>query len=176
MPIPIHVIIGPSSLTWSSWLGWLQESDLGINPMNDGEKIRLGLPQLTTSLRSPLVQKNSNSPIPNFKPTLKSTSFQVHGLQDCWKDTRLLTTFVAAELQAAKDQPAPFLKNLQHPGIPEQLLVEVFKQPTCQHNTSMERRKDLVKQVNKYSEEAKVRQAVAVHSFWKSEIEARRGS
>ena len=35
-------------LSWA-WLGGraLQESDLGINPSNDGERIRLGMPPLT---------------------------------------------------------------------------------------------------------------------------------
>eukprot|EP00200_Dunaliella_tertiolecta_P001927 CAMPEP_0202352430 /NCGR_PEP_ID=MMETSP1126-20121109/8632_1 /ASSEMBLY_ACC=CAM_ASM_000457 /TAXON_ID=3047 /ORGANISM="Dunaliella tertiolecta, Strain CCMP1320" /LENGTH=283 /DNA_ID=CAMNT_0048944653 /DNA_START=44 /DNA_END=895 /DNA_ORIENTATION=- len=35
----------------------INESDLGINPMNDGEKIRLGLPQLTTERRKDLVKQ-----------------------------------------------------------------------------------------------------------------------
>jgi ribosome recycling factor len=36
-----------------------QESDVGLTPNNDGEKIRLGLPQLTQDRRKELVKQVS---------------------------------------------------------------------------------------------------------------------
>ena len=69
-PTPIHQIasIGspdPRTLTIQPWDAQavklickaIQESDLGINPQNDGKIIRLGFPQLTEERRKELVKQ-----------------------------------------------------------------------------------------------------------------------
>ena len=69
-PTPIHQIasIGspdPRTLTIQPWDAGavklickaIQESDLGINPQNDGKIIRLGFPQLTEERRKELVKQ-----------------------------------------------------------------------------------------------------------------------
>ena len=69
-PTPIHQIasIGspdPRTLTIQPWdasavkliCKAIQESDLGINPQNDGKVIRLGFPQLTEERRKDLVKQ-----------------------------------------------------------------------------------------------------------------------
>ena len=69
-PTPIHQIasIGspdPRTLTIQPWdasavkliCKAIQESDLGINPQNDGKIIRLGFPQLTEERRKELVKQ-----------------------------------------------------------------------------------------------------------------------
>ena len=69
-PTPIHQIasIGspdPRTLTIQPWDATavklickaIQESDLGINPQNDGKTIRLGFPQLTEERRKELVKQ-----------------------------------------------------------------------------------------------------------------------
>ena len=69
-PTPIHQIasIGspdPRTLTIQPWDATavklickaIQESDLGINPQNDGKIIRLGFPQLTEERRKELVKQ-----------------------------------------------------------------------------------------------------------------------
>ncbi len=69
-PTPIHQIasIGspdPRTLTLPPWDAGavklickaIQESDLGINPQNDGKIIRLGFPQLTEERRKELVKQ-----------------------------------------------------------------------------------------------------------------------
>ena len=67
-PTPIHQIASiaspdPRQLVITPWDGQalklieraIQESDLGINPQNDGKSIRLSFPQLTEERRKDLV-------------------------------------------------------------------------------------------------------------------------
>ena len=69
-PTPIHQIAsigspGPRTLTVQPWDAGavklickaIQESDLGINPQNDGKVIRLAFPQLTEERRKELVKQ-----------------------------------------------------------------------------------------------------------------------
>ncbi|MBQ9459524.1 MAG: ribosome recycling factor, partial [Oscillospiraceae bacterium] len=69
-PTPIHQIASiaspdPRQLVITPWDGQalklieraIQESDLGINPQNDGKSIRLSFPQLTEERRKDLVKQ-----------------------------------------------------------------------------------------------------------------------
>ena len=86
-PTPIQQIAAiaspdPRQLVITPWDGTalkpieraIQESDLGINPQNDGKSIRLNFPQLTEERRKELVKQILSIPRPARSPSATSAA------------------------------------------------------------------------------------------------------
>ena len=133
-PTPIQQIASiaspdPRTLTIQPWDAGalkpickaIQESDLGINPQNDGKVIRLGFPQLTEERRKELVKQvakyaeNGKVAVRNirrdavdkFKAQKKNNEITEDDLKDMEKDIQKLTDEMCKEienLQAKKEK------------------------------------------------------------------------
>ena len=130
-PTPIHQIasIGspdPRTLTIQPWDATavklickaIQESDLGINPQNDGKIIRLAFPQLTEERRKELVKQiakyaeNGKVAIRNirrdavdhFKTQKKNSEITEDDMKIAEKDIQKLTDDMCKEIDALTDK------------------------------------------------------------------------
>ena len=126
-PTPIHQIasIGspdPRTLTIQPWDASalklinkaIQESDLGINPQNDGRVIRLAFPQLTEERRKELVKQIAKyaegvkvvirnirgDAVESFKAQKKSGEITEDDLKIAEKDIQKMTDDMCKELDA----------------------------------------------------------------------------
>ena len=126
-PTPIHQIaaIGspdPRSLTIQPWdanmvkpiCKAIQESDLGINPQNDGKIIRLGFPQLTEERRKELVKQIAKyaeggkvairnirrDAVDAFKAKKKNSEITEDDLKIAEKDIQKMTDDMCKEIDA----------------------------------------------------------------------------
>ena len=101
-PTPIQQIAAiaspdPRQLVITPWDGTalkpieraIQESDLGINPQNDGKSIRLNFPQLTEERRKELVKKKQ-----------KASEITEDDLKVAEKDLQKLTDDMCKEVDA----------------------------------------------------------------------------
>ena len=126
-PTPIHQIasIGspdPRTLTIQPWdasavkliCKAIQESDLGINPQNDGKVIRLGFPQLTEERRKDLVKQIAKyaeggkvairnirrDAVDAFKAKKKNSEITEDDLKIAEKDIQKMTDDMCKEIDA----------------------------------------------------------------------------
>ena len=123
-PTPIHQIasIDPRTLTIQPWDASalklinkaIQESDLGINPQNDGRVIRLAFPQLTEERRKELVKQIAKyaeggkvairnirrDAVESFKAQKKSGEITEDDLKIAEKDIQKMTDDMCKELDA----------------------------------------------------------------------------
>lgn len=126
-PTPIHQIasIGspdPRTLTIQPWdasavkliCKAIQESDLGINPQNDGKIIRLAFPQLTEERRKDLVKQISKyaeggkvairnirrDAVENFKVQKKNGELTEDDMKIAEKDIQKMTDDMCKEIDA----------------------------------------------------------------------------
>ncbi len=126
-PTPIHQIasIGspdPRTLTIQPWdasavkliCKAIQESDLGINPQNDGKIIRLAFPQLTEERRKDLVKQISKyaeggkvairnirrDAVENFKAQKKNGELTEDDMKIAEKDIQKMTDDMCKEIDA----------------------------------------------------------------------------
>ena len=126
-PTPIHQIasIGspdPRTLTIQPWDATavklickaIQESDLGINPQNDGKIIRLGFPQLTEERRKELVKQIAKyaeggkvairnirrDAVEDFKTQKKNSEITEDDMKIAEKDIQKLTDDMCKEIDA----------------------------------------------------------------------------
>jgi len=126
-PTPIHQIasIGspdPRTLTIQPWDAGavklickaIQESDLGINPQNDGKIIRLGFPQLTEERRKELVKQIAKyaeggkvairnirrDAVDAFKAMKKNSEITEDDLKIAEKDIQKMTDDMCKEVDA----------------------------------------------------------------------------
>ena len=124
-PTPIHQIasIGspdPRTLTIQPWdaaavkliCKAIQESDLGINPQNDGKIIRLGFPQLTEERRKELVKQIAKyaeggkvavrnirrDAVEDFKAQKKNSEITEDDMKIAEKDIQKLTDDMCKEI------------------------------------------------------------------------------
>ena len=126
-PTPIHQIASiaspdPRTLTIQPWdasavkliCKAIQESDLGINPQNDGRVIRLAFPQLTEERRKELVKQIAKyaeggkvairnirrDAVESFKAQKKSGEITEDDLKIAEKDIQKMTDDMCKELDA----------------------------------------------------------------------------
>ncbi len=126
-PTPIQQIASiaspdPRTLTIQPWdaaalkpiCKAIQESDLGINPQNDGKVIRLGFPQLTEERRKELVKQVAKyaeggkvairnirrDAVDKFKAQKKNGEITEDDLKDMEKDIQKLTDDMCKEIDA----------------------------------------------------------------------------
>jgi len=141
-PTPIHQIasIGspyPRTLTIQPWDAGavklickaIQESDLGINPQNDGKVIRLAFPQLTEERRKELVKQIAKyaeggkvairnirrDAVETFKARKKNSEITEDDMKIAEKDIQKMTDDMCKEiyeLLAKKEQWAPGRRGL----------------------------------------------------------------
>ena len=130
-PTPIHQIasIGspdPRTLTIQPWDAGavklickaIQESDLGINPQNDGKVIRLAFPQLTEERRKDLVKQIAKyaeggkvairnirrDAVENFKTQKKNSEITEDDMKIAEKDIQKLTDDMCKEIDALTEK------------------------------------------------------------------------
>jgi len=130
-PTPIHQIasIGspdPRTLTIQPWDATavklickaIQESDLGINPQNDGKIIRLAFPQLTEERRKELVKQIAKyaeggkvairnirrDAVETFKAQKKNSEITEDDMKIAEKDIQKLTDDMCKEIDALTDK------------------------------------------------------------------------
>ena len=133
-PTPIHQIasIGspdPRTLTIQPWDATavklickaIQESDMGINPQNDGKIIRLGFPQLTEERRKELVKQIAKyaeggkvairnirrDAVEDFKAQKKNSEITEDDMKIAEKDIQTMTDDMCKEIDvllAAKEK------------------------------------------------------------------------
>ena len=96
----------------------IQESDLGINPQNDGKVIRLAFPQLTEERRKELVKQISKyaeggkvairnirrDAVENFKTQKKNSEITEDDMKIAEKDIQKLTDDMCKEIDALMDK------------------------------------------------------------------------
>ena len=130
-PTPIHQIasIGspdPRTLTIQPWdasavkliCKAIQESDLGINPQNDGKIIRLAFPQLTEERRKELVKQIAKyaeggkvairnirrDAVEDFKAQKKNSEITEDDMKIAEKDIQKLTDDMCKEIDALTEK------------------------------------------------------------------------
>lgn len=130
-PTPIHQIasIGspdPRTLTIQPWDATavklickaIQESDLGINPQNDGKIIRLAFPQLTEERRKELVKQIAKyaeggkvairnirrDAVENFKTQKKNSEITEDDMKIAEKDIQKMTDDMCKEIDALTEK------------------------------------------------------------------------
>ena len=130
-PTPIHQIasIGspdPRTLTIQPWDAGavklickaIQESDLGINPQNDGKIIRLGFPQLTEERRKELVKQIAKyaeggkvairnirrDAVEAFKARKKNSEITEDDMKIAEKDIQKMTDDMCKEIDALTEK------------------------------------------------------------------------
>ena len=130
-PTPIHQIasIGspdPRTLTIQPWDAQavklickaIQESDLGINPQNDGKIIRLGFPQLTEERRKELVKQIAKyaeggkvairnirrDAVEAFKAQKKNSEITEDDMKIAEKDIQKMTDDMSKEIDALTEK------------------------------------------------------------------------
>ena len=130
-PTPIHQIasIGspdPRTLTIQPWDAQavklickaIQESDLGINPQNDGKIIRLGFPQLTEERRKELVKQIAKyaeggkvairnirrDAVEAFKARKKNSEITEDDMKIAEKDIQKMTDDMSKEIDALTEK------------------------------------------------------------------------
>ena len=130
-PTPIHQIasIGspdPRTLTIQPWDAGavklickaIQESDLGINPQNDGKIIRLGFPQLTEERRKELVKQIAKyaeggkvairnirrDAVEAFKAQKKNSEITEDDMKIAEKDIQKMTDDMCKEIDALTEK------------------------------------------------------------------------
>ena len=130
-PTPIHQIasIGspdPRTLTIQPWdaaavtliCKAIQESDLGINPQNDGKIIRLAFPQLTEERRKDLVKQIAKyaeggkvairnirrDAVENFKAQKKNGEITEDDMKIAEKDIQKMTDDMCKEIDALTEK------------------------------------------------------------------------
>ena len=130
-PTPIHQIasIGspdPRTLTIQPWDAGavklickaIQESDLGINPQNDGKIIRLGFPQLTEERRKELVKQIAKyaeggkvairnirrDAVEAFKAQKKNSEITEDDMKIAEKDIQKMTDDMSKEIDALTEK------------------------------------------------------------------------
>ena len=112
-PTPIQQIAAiaspdPRQLVITPWDGTalkpieraIQESDLGINPQNDGKSIRLNFPQLTEERRKELVKQIRRDAMEAFKKKQKASEITEDDLKVAEKDLQKLTDDMCKEVDA----------------------------------------------------------------------------
>ena len=130
-PTPIHQIasIGspdPRTLTIQPWDAGavklickaIQESDLGINPQNDGKVIRLAFPQLTEERRKDLVKQIAKyaeggkvavrnirrDAVEDFKAQKKNSEITEDDMKIAEKDIQKMTDDMSKEIDALTEK------------------------------------------------------------------------